>query len=293
MVTPSTDQPLVSTIMPAYNHERYVEQAIRSVVAQTYPKIELVIIDDGSTDRTREVIEATLATLRRKLPVVFRSQPNAGVCATLNRGLALCSGDYVQFLASDDAYLPQKTKVCLDLLRALPENVAAAYCDGFATDQDLKTVCAFSDLYPVPFSRNAHRELLVANWLPAMGLLYRKNAVISVGAFDEALKFEDWDLLLRITEHFQLTRTRQRLFKYRLHDNNMHRDHLLMIDATKSIAEKFPAVLAFQEMVLALSHRSIRSVLASVSLSNTELIVRYLLRLLQMRIRTGQSKVLI
>ena len=94
--------PLVSVIVPAHNHDRFVAQALRSIAGQTYRQVELVIIDDGSTDRTAEVIARELTGF--PFPYRFESQSNAGLPVTLNRAISLAQGEYLSFLASDDRY---------------------------------------------------------------------------------------------------------------------------------------------------------------------------------------------
>jgi len=101
------DVPLVSVLMPAYNHGRYVQESVRSVMAQDYPRIELVVIDDGSQDDTW----AKLLALRSECEARFERvemtmQPNAGACVTGNRLVSMSRGEYVMILASDDALLP-------------------------------------------------------------------------------------------------------------------------------------------------------------------------------------------
>jgi alpha-1,3-rhamnosyltransferase len=88
------NNPLVSVIIPAYNHEMYIEEALQSVINQTYKNIQFIVIDDGSTDRTAEIIEKFIKNNPDKNIQFIRKQ-NEGVCKTLNRGLALATGDYI------------------------------------------------------------------------------------------------------------------------------------------------------------------------------------------------------
>ncbi|MBQ5628450.1 MAG: glycosyltransferase family 2 protein [Ruminococcus sp.] len=97
--------PLVSVIMPAYNAEPYIEEAIRSVLNQTVRDLELIVIDDTSTDRTRDIIRAIAHEDRRVRP--YFNEKNLGVAKTRNRGLELCHGRYVALLDSDDYWKPQ------------------------------------------------------------------------------------------------------------------------------------------------------------------------------------------
>lgn len=282
---PALNLPLVSTIMPAYNHARFVEQAILSVAKQTYPNIELVVIDDGSTDATRDVIAASLDRLDREFPVRFLTQPNAGVCATLNRGLSIAKGPFVQFLASDDAYLPDKTSACMAALLDQPQDVAAVYCDGYVMDAQGRTAYRFSDIYPVPVSRNLHAELLVANWIPAMGLTLRRDVVDRVGLFDADLKFEDWDLLLRLSREHKLARIKGCHFLYRLHDTNLHANQSVMAASTQTMGAKYPELGSFLALKAAWMDREPRRFLAQFCASHLPQIVRMVLRKLQVTLR--------
>ena len=100
------DKPLISIIMPAFNAERYIEAAIRSILAQSYITWELFVIDDGSTDATGDI--ATSFSQKDKRIRYIYSGENAGVAATRNKGLSLCCGEYVAFIDSDDIWLPNK-----------------------------------------------------------------------------------------------------------------------------------------------------------------------------------------
>jgi hypothetical protein len=106
------DDPLVSVVLPAYNHARYVGEALASVAAQTYRKFELIVIDDGSFDGTAEVIAKELERLH--LPARFVSRPNRGAPATLNEASALATGRYLAFLNSDDYYAPDRLAALVD-----------------------------------------------------------------------------------------------------------------------------------------------------------------------------------
>lgn len=96
----------ISVIIPCYNVERYVERAVRSVLVQTHPDIELIVVDDGSTDGTRERLRALKEELGDRITVL--EQENRGACAARNTGLAKATGDFVQFLDADDVLLPSK-----------------------------------------------------------------------------------------------------------------------------------------------------------------------------------------
>lgn len=131
------EQPLVSVIMPAYNCERYIEIAIRSVMAQTYQNWELLVIDDGSTDSTPEVIE-TLSHEDARIALI-RNPKNMGVAKTRNRGFELSQGQYAALLDSDDVWLPNK----LEKQIALARNTGAeiVYCSYSIIDENGRKTC--------------------------------------------------------------------------------------------------------------------------------------------------------
>ena len=103
----TSDQPLISVLMPAYNHERYVASTVRSILEQDWPRIELIVLDDGSSDGTWRILQELKAECEGKLErVVMMTQRNRGVAATLNRLSGLAHGDFFALIASDDQYLP-------------------------------------------------------------------------------------------------------------------------------------------------------------------------------------------
>ena len=107
------DEKIVSVIMPSYNHADYIEKAIRSVFEQTYTKIELIVIDDGSTDNSKEILKELAQRYEFKL--IF--QQNSGVCKTLNRAIRdFATGDYIALLASDDHWHSRKIELQMELL---------------------------------------------------------------------------------------------------------------------------------------------------------------------------------
>lgn len=109
------DSPLISVVIAAYNAERYLAEAVESVLAQTYQPVEIIVVDDGSTDGTLSVAEAYAERVR------VEAQPHHGVAATLNHGLALAQGAYLSILDADDLWLPTKLVQQAELLAAQPE----------------------------------------------------------------------------------------------------------------------------------------------------------------------------
>ncbi len=277
----STALPLVSIIMPSYNHAQYVREALMSVIVQTYPSIELIVIDDGSEDETPRIIEETLAEFARDMRVEFRTQGNVGLCTTLNRALDLAKGEFVQFLASDDAYLPMKTHHLVEELKNSSENVAAAYCDGFIVDEQSRRQKVFSDKFLEPLTNSIHRELIVGNWIPALGVLYRLKVIKELGGFDESLEFEDWDLLLRISKDHDIVKIPEKLFLYRQHNNNLSKNKILMKRGTEQIYEKHKSIKDFANFRRSIRELKFGIIFSLANSNNINLLFKWLLRRLQ------------
>ena len=115
---------LVSVLVPAYNHENYVQEAIHSVIEQTYENIELIVVDDGSKDNTWQKIQEMKEECEKRFSRVhFETKQNEGTCATLNRLMSLANGEYIAILASDDLYKPQLIEKELQFLSQNPDYI--------------------------------------------------------------------------------------------------------------------------------------------------------------------------
>lgn len=113
-----TTGPLVSVVIPAYNHERYVRDTIASVLAQTYQCLELIIVNDGSTDETGAICRRTARTDQR---IHYHEQTNQGAHQAINHGISLAKGDYVSILNSDDLFAPNKLERCIEIVGQYPD----------------------------------------------------------------------------------------------------------------------------------------------------------------------------
>jgi len=134
-------KPMVSVIIPTYNRLAYLKQAVNSCLEQTYVRVEIIVVDDGSTDDTESSVRALIdGPWQGK--VEYCKQDNAGASAARNRGLKLARGEYVQFLDSDDLLLPDKISKQLDEMRRVKEDAQGCNCYGFAgaIDGDLSSL---------------------------------------------------------------------------------------------------------------------------------------------------------
>ena len=190
--------PLISIVMPAYNHERFVGEAIKSVWSQTYKNIELIVIDDGSTDRTGAAISELVAC--SPISTKFIQKKNEGVCRTLDHALTICRGDFIGLLASDDFYAEDFIEKMHSLLSSSGDRYGCAHCDAFNIDENGVVLGRnFEGIGLKPILENDFLSFAYGNSrIVAGSVLFRRKVFDTVGFFDESLKAEDFDFHLRV-----------------------------------------------------------------------------------------------
>ncbi|MBD2103235.1 glycosyltransferase family A protein [Leptolyngbya sp. FACHB-261] len=200
--------PVISVIVPAYNAEGTILETIRSVQQQTFTDFELIVVDDGSRDRTLKVLE-TIEDERLK---VF-SYENAGAAIARNRGMVQAKGEFIAFLDADDLWTPDKLEAQLRALQQHPE-AGVAYSWTEFVDKDGKFLYAQK---PVHFEGNVYAQLLLRNFFVCGSIpLIRKAAIDSVGEFDPALKLaHDRDYWQRLAAQWPFVLVPQYQIQYR------------------------------------------------------------------------------
>ena len=205
-------QPKVTVIMPAYNAARFIEDAIRSVMAQTVSDWELLVIDDGSRDDTCKVVEKLAAEDSRVK--LLRNEQNMGVANTRNRGLSLCRGEFAAFLDSDDIWLPEKIRNQLDLL----EKTGASLCYTAYGIMDVDGNPSRGD-YLVPDTAD-FRKLLKENVIGCSTVMLRRKDT-ECYRFETTLHHEDYALWLRmLKDGLRAAGCTQVLVRWRLVENS-------------------------------------------------------------------------
>nr|BAP91647.1 glycosyl transferase family 2 [Phormidium sp. KS] len=206
--------PPISVIIPAYNSERTIQATIESVLQQTFSDFELIIVDDGSTDKTLEIV-SSFKDARIK---VF-SYSNAGGAVSRNRGFSHSSGEFIAFLDADDLWTPDKLELQLKALQDNPE-AAVAYSWLDAIDEAGKFLREgnhrmengniFAKLFLIPFVESGSNPLI------------RRQAFIDVGGFDESLTAsQDYDLYLRLAARYNFVVVPSAQVLYRISSNSM------------------------------------------------------------------------
>lgn len=211
------DQPLVSVVIPCYNHDQFVQEAIQSVIDQDYENIELIIIDDGSKDKSvAKINEMVPACKERFCRFDFRFRPNKGLCATLNEALEWCKGVYVSPFASDDVALPQKTSFLVD--KIIETNHAAVFGQVSIYGSD-----TYQNRNNKKIMIHCFEDLICGLNLPsAPAALIKLSKLRSVGLYKENLPIEDWYMWLKLTQDGgTLTSFPEVVARYRRHGGNI------------------------------------------------------------------------
>lgn len=212
--TSALDAPTVSAIITSYNYGRFLSAAIDGVLAQTYPNVEVVVVDDGSTDNTRTVVAAYAS---RGVGYVY--QDNRGPGPARNCGLRETSGPIVAFCDADDVWLPDKIATQVAHLQRHPE-VGLVTAHAFACDESLRPTsvvhAARGDAAYV------FEALLVRNIvLNPTCVLARRSVLESVDGFSDLPRWEDWDTWLRVAKHFPIGFVDQPVALVRRHDASL------------------------------------------------------------------------
>ena len=225
----SEQQPLVSVIIASYNHALYIEECILSVLGQTYPHVELLVVDDGSTDDSAERIRGLQATHNFD----FQVQHNQGLTRTLNSAIARSKGDLIVPFGSDDVMLPERLAKQVAYMRGKPE---VGICAG-----NIELIDSAGNLYPearqrrdIPFRRMNFDDVFMERkpYAPATTLMIRKQALEKVGGFDPDIRLEDLAIKLKITDAgFYIDCLGEVLARYRKHATNSYKNHRFMIDS--------------------------------------------------------------
>jgi glycosyltransferase involved in cell wall biosynthesis len=209
---PGQDRPaLVSIIIPTYNRAQLLRLTVESVLAQTYPALEIIVVDDGSTDDTPAVMAQYAGR------VIYLRQANQGEAAARNRGIRTASGEYLTFLDHDDLFLPTKIERQVEVMDARPK-VGLVHCGYYHIDENgdrLEKVVFLPE-------RDILKELVHVCFIWQGGPLVRRQCLERVGLFEEGNWSADWDMWLRIAlAGFEFACIQEPLGAYRIIPGSM------------------------------------------------------------------------
>ena len=239
----SSDLPLVSVICLCYNHSKYVIESIESVLAQTYNKIELIVVDDGSTDGSQDVIREFIESTEG-LSFIPLSK-NVGNCRAFNIGWQASSGEYVIDLAADDLLLPQRISIGVECFLEGGSEYGVHFSDARIIDknggflEEHLTGSYFQGEVPegILFS-----TLLAKYFINPATMMYSKLMLEYLGGYDESLAYEDFDLWVRSSKEFKYCYSNQILIAKRSivgsHGNKQYKLGSKMLKSTFKVCQK-------------------------------------------------------
>lgn len=229
--------PLVSVVVPCYNHEKYVQECIKSIIDQDYKNIELIIIDDGSSDGSVNKIEELIPECEKRFTrFEFRTRPNKGLCETLNEAINWCKGEFYSAIASDDMMLPEKTRRQVNFFKEHPE------CDAvfggmyyvndhgkiFRKRKGVVGTISFEDILLQKISLGAPTQML------------RLDKLKEAGPYPEGQFIEDWYMWLVMSHAGNIIYSiEQPLVYYRRHESNISSKVDSMNSARMAIINNF------------------------------------------------------
>jgi glycosyltransferase involved in cell wall biosynthesis len=236
------DEEAVGVVVPMYNSERTIAATLASICAQTHRRLDVVVVDDGSTDGSARI---AASWCRRDPRVRLVHQSNAGVAAARNAGAEAASAQFLAFVDADDIWAPPKIEYQLAALKAGGPAAGLAYCWYASIDQRDRVV----SFGPQPLIEGqAMRKLCQANWIGnGSSLLLRREAFERAGGYDSSLRArhaqgaEDLLMCLRVAEHAEFRVIPRYLVGYRMAPDSMSSDSLQMFRSTELVLEEFLA----------------------------------------------------
>jgi glycosyltransferase involved in cell wall biosynthesis len=212
--------PKVSIIIPTYNRADLMPRAVNSVLNQIFKDFELIIIDDGSTDNTKQVVDEFQKKDKR---IKYIWQENSGTPSKpKNTGIKNSYGEYIAFLDSDDEWLPKKLKKQLNVFKnSKKEDLGFVGCNALIVNEKTGTETVYN--MPLYNDKIFFEKLLKNNFIwSSSGALVKKEVFEKIGLFDEKLKYgEDWDMWIRIAQKYNFDFVPEVLFKYYIHSSSV------------------------------------------------------------------------
>jgi glycosyltransferase involved in cell wall biosynthesis len=259
--------PTVSVLMPSFNYAQYLGLAIQSVLSQTYHDLELIIIDDCSTDGSREIAEQWRKLDDRVVPVSHAK--NRGLASTRNTGLKASAGKFIALCDADDIWLPEKLEIQLQHFQD-NHQPGIVYSDASIIDASgIPTGQLFSGLYHrknQATSGNLFDELCKRNFMCVPSVILRREALDYAGGFDERLRsLEDWVCWTKASRQFLFHYVEEPLVQYRIHGASLSQN-------SKGMANnRVVAIRALLQTLSDMSPRSLANMLYSLGMSYMEL----------------------
>lgn len=215
--------PLVSVICLCYQHGPYVREAVRSVMQQTYPNIELIVVDDHSTDGSADV----LVDLKKEYPSIklILLEKNLGNCRAFNRGWREANGAFIIDLSADDVLMPNRVKRGVEVFLQSEPDTGVQFSDAILVDGEGKSLGKHSDRFPhhtIP-QGDIYVELIKRYFVCSPTMMIRQEVMTELNGYDEHLWYEDFDFWIRSARLFKYVYTAEPLIRRRILRDSMGR----------------------------------------------------------------------
>lgn len=238
--------PLVSVICICFNHARFVKEALESVWSQTYEPIELIVVDDASTDNSVQVIKQLIVD-QQAVKTVFLSE-NVGNCKAFNLALAQCSGKYVIDLAADDVLFPERIQRGVDTLARAGDAYGLHFSDAIWMNEEGKQQYLHSERFPhhtVP-TGDVYAVLIQKYFICPTSMMFTRELLTTTAGYDATLFYEDFDIQIRGSRYFKFCYSPEVLVKKRIVAGSLSQRQFIRRDrqrySTYRVCEKILAL---------------------------------------------------
>lgn len=223
---------MISIILPVYNGEKYIQGAIQSVLEQTYQNLELIIIDDGSTDKTKEVINGFVD---ERIKYIY--QNNKGQAGARNKGLEIAKGDFIGFIDADDIYEKNKLEEQIEIFKQ-DDSIDVVYNDVLVFSENREDYILKSEI-EFENSNDFRAYVLFRQIVPSPASMLIKRKIISDIRFDENYRYtEDYKFVIDLASVGKFKYINKVLYKYRRHEKNVTNNHKEQVNCENEIIKK-------------------------------------------------------
>jgi glycosyltransferase involved in cell wall biosynthesis len=250
----------IDVIIPVYNGKKFILQALDSVVHQTLSPSKIIVVDDGSTDKTHELITEFAKTSGVEIQIIKKE--NGGLSSARNAGIKASTADFIAFLDADDVWVNNKLEKQLEVFKSTEfGNLGLVYCKYDLINEGGEKTTGYVLPLDKKFRGYVFSKMLAANKIlsSGSGVLIKKEVLENAGFFDEELKFgEDWDMWIRIAEKFEVDYVDETLVHIRRHANNMSASLLSVFEGEiefynkwiPKLKNKHPIPLAWSDRII-------------------------------------------
>jgi glycosyltransferase involved in cell wall biosynthesis len=271
--------PRVTVICLCYNQGRFVSESIHSVLSQTHPNTELIVVDDASTDNSVAIIRECISSYPqiKFLPL----SENLGNCKAFNRALRLSEGKYIIDLAADDVLLPDRLSKGIQALTNAGENFGVHFSDADWISEDGRALYRHSERFPhatIP-EGDIYKDLIQRFFICSPTMMFRRNVIESLGGYDESLAYEDFDFWIRSSRKFFYCYTPEVLVKKRVVRNSMSDKQFKtfspQLESTYRVCQKIMALNRSRDEQRALAKRTLYEIRVCLRLLRFPLVLKY------------------